>query len=77
MVTSGASTIHFACSSKKCMFRAFVRLIVAFMGYIGFKLFKDKGQYGTRAKDAIATEERKKMAVKGPSDKESERTRSN
>jgi cellulose synthase/poly-beta-1,6-N-acetylglucosamine synthase-like glycosyltransferase len=35
---------------QKMTFWAFLRLVVAFMGYIGFKLFDDKGPYGKKAK---------------------------
>jgi cellulose synthase/poly-beta-1,6-N-acetylglucosamine synthase-like glycosyltransferase len=37
---------------QKMTFWAFCRLIVAMMGYIGFKLFKDKGPYGKRGSSA-------------------------
>ncbi len=37
---------------QRMTFWAFLRLIVAMMGYIGFKLFDDKGPYGRKGKRA-------------------------
>jgi len=41
---------------QKMTFWAFTRLIVAMLGYVGFKLFRDRGPYPRRAKEAGAKE---------------------
>ncbi|WP_019178116.1 glycosyltransferase [Methanomassiliicoccus luminyensis] len=38
---------------QKMTFWALLRLIVALMGYIGFKLFKDKGPYGRKGQNKV------------------------